>query len=208
MSKITKIEKQKKEGRYNIFLDGEFAFGLYKETIFHYGLRTKDSLEENRINEIRDFDEYNFGKKVAYCFLNYKQRSEKEVRKKLTEKKISPHNSEKIIESLKELKFIDDRNYAKLYLEDKLTHKPEGKRKLTIKLAGKGITKETIDDTMGKIYDEETEFKKAEEVLRKYFVKLKQMKPLEKKQKCFRHLLSKGFDYEIINNVLRESDFF
>ena len=95
--KITAIEKQKKEGRYNIYLDGEFAFGLYKESIFDFGLRVNDELDENKITEIRECDETGFGKKVAYGFLNFKQRTEKEVRKKLKEKKISPKSTDKII---------------------------------------------------------------------------------------------------------------
>jgi regulatory protein len=48
--KITRIEKQIKfKNRYNIFLDGEFAFGLYDDTILKFGLRTNDELSDEII---------------------------------------------------------------------------------------------------------------------------------------------------------------
>ena len=103
--KITKIEVQKKDKhRYNIFLDGSFAFGLYEDSVLKYGLRTKDELDEKKIKEMREFDEFGYGKKAAYSFLAYKPRSKKELVKKLKQKKIS----DKIIEDI--IKILEKQN--------------------------------------------------------------------------------------------------
>lgn len=203
---ITSIEEQKKKGRYNIFLDGEYAFGLYKETIYHFGLRTKDELDEKRVEELKSFDEINFGKKVAYRFLNFKPRSEKEVRTKLRGHKLSDTSIDTIIDSLKEFKFINDEQYAKMFIESKVNLKPEGRRSLKIKLTQKGIEKETSEKTVEENYSEETEFQKAHDLYIKYSKKVKAKTPLEKKQKCYRHLLSKGFSFDLINRVLKIED--
>lgn len=200
---ITSIEEQKKKGRYNIFLDGEYAFGLYKETIYHFGLRTKDELDDKKIEELKSYDEINFGKKVAYRFLNFKPRSEKEVRTKLKGHKLSDESIDKILDSLKEFKFINDEQYAKMYIESRVSLKPEGRRSLKIKLAQKGIGKETSEKTVEENYTEETEFHKALDLVTKYKKKVKAKTPIEKKQKCYRHLLSKGFSYDLINRVLK-----
>jgi regulatory protein len=200
---ITSIEEQKKKGRYNIFLDGVYAFGLYRETIYHFGLRAKDKLDEKRIEELISYDEINFGKKVAYRFLNFKPRSEKEVKSKLKGHKLSDDSIDKIIDSLKEFKFINDEQYAKMYIESKVSLKPEGRRSLKIRLAQKGIGKETSEKTVEENYTEETEFQKARELVIKYQKKVKAKTPLEKKQKCYKHLLSKGFSYDLINRVLK-----
>jgi regulatory protein len=200
---ITSIEEQKKKGRFNIFLDGEYAFGLYRETIYHFGLRTKDELDEKRAEELKSYDEINFGKKVAYRFLNFKPRSEKEVKSKLKSHKLSDESIDKIIDSLKEFKFINDEQYAKMYIESKVSLKPEGRRSLKIRLAQKGIGKETSEKTVEENYTEETEFQKARELAIKYQKKVKAKTPIEKKQKCYKHLLSKGFSYDLINRVLK-----
>ena len=101
--KISKIQKQKKENRYNIFLDEEFAFGIYKDTVLKFGLRTKDELSEEKINEIKNYDEYFAGKRIALRFLSYRQRSEREVRDKLKSKRISKNNIDKIKNEVLEL---------------------------------------------------------------------------------------------------------
>jgi regulatory protein len=203
---ITSIEEQKKKGRFNIFLDGEYAFGLYRETIYHFGLRTKDELDEKRIGELKSYDEINFGKKVAYRFLNFKPRSEKEVRTKLKGHKLSDESIDKILDSLKEFKFVNDEQYAKMYIESKVSLKPEGRRSLKIRLAQKGIGKETSEKTVEENYTEETEFQKALDLVTKYQKKVKAKTAIEKKQKCYKHLLSKGFSYDLINRVLKVED--
>ena len=201
---ITSIEPQKKDGRYNIFIDGEFAFGAYKDTIYNFGLRKNDELTDDKLKEIRDTDELNFGKKVAYTFLSYKPRTEKDVRKKLKEKKISTENIDKIVSFMKQFKYLDDSTFAIQYLEAKLARKPEGKRLIAMKLAGKGVDKEIIGGIIDAKYNEETEINKARELLEKYYKKVKAKSEVDRKRKCYQHLLSKGFDYEIINNAFRE----
>ncbi|MCE1164067.1 MAG: RecX family transcriptional regulator [Bacteroidetes bacterium] len=201
--KITSIEKQKKEGRFNIFLDGEFAFGLYKETIYEFGLRVNDELDAKKAEEIKTRDEIGFAKRVAYRFLNYKQRSEKEVRKKLKEKKISEKAIELVISSLKDLNYLNDEYYAKLYLQSKIQRKPEGKRVLKIKLTEKGIPKDVADNIISEQYPPETEAQKAAELLKKYEKKVRAKSEQEKRQKCYRYLVSKGFDFDTINELLK-----
>jgi regulatory protein len=204
MSRITEIEPQKKRrGRFNIFLNDEFAFGLDKETIYTFGLRKNDELTEEKIKEITDYDEFNFGKKIAFSFLNYKPRTEKELRRKLKEKKISEKNSDRVILTLKDLKYLDDNQYAKMYLEEKLANNPKGKRVIAMKLAEKGINKEVIKNVVDTNYNEETEIKKAKELLSKYVKKVRAKSPIDKKQKCYRYLLSRGFDYEIVKSVCK-----
>jgi regulatory protein len=206
MKKITSIEPQKRKGRFNIFLDGEFAFGADKETIYTFGLRKNDDLTEEKIKEITEYDEFNFGKKIAYNFLNYKPRTEKEIRKKLKEKKISESSIAKIITILKDLKYLDDNQYAKQYLEEKLANNPKGKRVIAMKLAEKGINREVIKSVVDTSYNEETEIKKAKELLAKYLKKVRAKSGLDKRQKCYRYLLSRGFDYEIVKEVCKTED--
>lgn len=203
MQKITGIESQKRKGRYNVFIDGDFAFGADKETIYTFGLRKNDELTENKINEIKEYDEFNFGKKIAYRFLSYKPRTEKEIRKKLKENKISEKSTEKVISTLKELKYIDDSQFAKMYLEEKLANNPKGKRLIAVKLAEKGINKEVISSVIDSQYSEDNEIKKAKELLKKYLKKVRVKSESDKKQKCYRYLLTRGFDYEIVKSVCK-----
>jgi len=201
--KITKLEKQKKDRtRYNIFLDGDFVFGLYDDTILKFGLRSNDELNEIKITEIKEYDEFNYGKKIAYSFLSYRQRSKKELTKKLKDKNISEAVIERIIKLLEDQKYVDDMSYAKIYLETKIRNKPIGKRLLQNKLYEKGIDKDTAEKTLNENYSEEKEIDSAKKLFKKYSKKIKEKDASEKKQKCYRYLISRGFDYEIVNKVV------
>jgi len=200
--KISKIEKQKKENRYSIFLDGEFEFGIYKDTVLKFGLRTKDELSEEKIDEIKDYDEYYAGKRIALRFLSYRQRSEREIRDKLRSKKISNSNIDKIITTLSELNLINDEQFAKLFLDSYLRKKPMGGRLISIKLLEKGIKKDIIGKVLTENYNEAEELEKCNELLKKYIKKVKSKNEMEKKRKCYQYLLSRGFDNELVREII------
>ena len=200
--KISKIQKQKKENRYNIFLDEEYAFGIYKDTVLKFGLRTKDELSEDKINEIKNYDEYFAGKRIALRFLSYRQRSEKEVRDKLKSKRISTVNVDKIITTLSKLNFINDEQFAKLFLESFLIKKPMGRRLISMKLLGKGIKKDVAEKMLTENYKEEDELVKCNELLKKYIKKVKSKTEMEKKRKCYQYLLSRGFENELVREII------
>jgi regulatory protein len=202
---ITKIEKQKKRrGRYSIFLDNEFGFGITDNTLLKFGLRKNDELTEQKIDEIKDYDEFDYAKKYSFDLLSRSPKSEKEIRTKLKQKKINDSNIIKVIDALKELKFLDDVNYAKLFVESKLRNNPAGKVVIKNKLREKGIGKELIEESIENFYDDAVEEKKAESILLKYMKKKTGDDYYTLKRKCFQHLVSKGFDFDLVNELLRK----
>lgn len=192
--KITSIEKQKKKGRYNLFLEGEFAFGIYEDTLVKFSLRKNDDLTEEKITGIKDYDEFNYGKKVGYDFLYYRQRSEKELRTKLKQKNISQKNSDKVIEFFINHRFLNDEEFARSFVTNELLKKPSGKRMLYRKLLQKGINKEVIERILESSYPEESSG--AEALLRKYIKRLKDKPPPVQKQKAYNYLISRGFNFD------------
>ncbi len=203
---ITKIERQKKaKGRYSVFLDGEFAFGIFEDTLVKFGLRKGDSPDEKKIKEIREFDELAFGKKIAYDLLSYKQRSRKDILQRLKKKKISDMTAKNVVSLLEEQGYLNDENYANNYLGEKLKRKPMGKRLAAQKLFEKGIEKEIAQKIIADNFDEENETRLALELLKKYIKKIKNPDAAERKRKCFRYLMSRGFEYETAAKILNET---
>lgn len=201
--KITSITRQQKDrNRLNIFLDGEFCFGLYENSVLKFGLRNGDELEQSEIDKIKEFDELEYGKKTAYTFLAYRQRSKKELSRKLQQKKISEKTIKKVLEILEKQKYIDDEKFAKNFLEDKLKSKPAGRRLLKLKLSEKGISREILQKTIDENYSDEKEFEAASLLLKKYKTGIKKADSNEMKSKCYRYLISRGFDFEIVKKLL------
>ena len=79
--KITSVEPQKNNPRrYNVFLDGQFAFGADEDLVVERRLVIGKEIEENDLEKI--FSEAEVGKLVekVYGLLNIRYRSEKEIR--------------------------------------------------------------------------------------------------------------------------------
>lgn len=203
MPQITKIEKQKKDrSRYNLYIDNEFYCGLYDDTILKYGIAAGDEISNEEIEKIRLFDEYIFGKKVSFDYLSYRIRTVSEIRKKLQSKKISSETIEKVIIHLKELGLINDEEFARQLIAEKIKNKPQGRRMLEKKLFEKGIARQTGEMVLDKLLDEDTEILLAEKVYLKLKPKLQILEPADARRKIYETLSRKGFDYDIINGII------
>ena len=202
--KITKIEQQiKDKTRYNIYIDGEFAFGLYDTSLLEFQITSNIELEEKEVEKIRAFDEFLYGKRLAYNYLAYKPRTEKEVRTKLKFKKISESSCDKVIEDLQRLKFIDDSKYARNYVEMKSRSKGMGRNMLFMKMIQKGLNKEKIDESLKESFSTETEISSGVSLIRKYAKKHKLKTKDELRNKAFRYMVSRGYSYDVIEMIMK-----
>ncbi len=202
---ITKIEKQKKNRkRWNLYVDGEFTCGISEDTFLNFGLRTNDEITDETINEIKKFDEYLYAKKSALDFLSYRIRSVKEITDKLKSKKISAGTIEKTITHLEKLGLINDEEFAKQLVQSKTGKKPAGKAVIRQKLFQKGISKNVAEKVIEELYSSEKEKELILEVYGKYQKKLKGPDKYSRRKKMFEHLMRKGFDVDLINELLNE----
>lgn len=202
---ITKIEKQKKNSkRWNLYVDGEFACGISEDTLLNFGLRTNDDITQVSLDELKRFDEYQYAKKAALDFLSYRVRSKKEIRDKLKEKKISKGTIDKTLAHLEKLGLLNDEDFARLLVQSKTGKNPAGKNVIKQKLFQKGITKEISEKVLDELYTEQNEKKLLQDVFKKYSPKLKGPDDRRKRKKIFDYLARKGFDFELINELLNE----
>ncbi|MBP2015893.1 regulatory protein RecX [Anaerococcus degeneri] len=145
-------------------------------------------------------DEFNKAKNFALNKISYSQKSTYEIRQKLKEQKFSEDVIEKIIEYLDSYGFLDDESYVKSYIRDKDEISNWSRGKIRFMLKRKHIDDNIIEDYIYMISDE----REAEKA--RFFAdkKIKNDFSYENRAKIFRHLASKGFDVDIINQVLNE----
>src|SRR5881227_2174236 len=122
--RITSIVRQKKDkARASIFLEEEFAFGVNEETIEHFRLRKGDYIDSSAHQEIVDFDFGIDAKRIALHYLNYRSRSEKEIRERLAKEDIPEEIVARVLEFLKDHNFVNDETWSRSFVHDKLTRK-------------------------------------------------------------------------------------
>lgn len=199
---ITKIETQKKkENRVNIFINEEFAFGCSSELVYYHNLSKGKEINVDELKELILEDNYITGKTKALKYLETALRSEHQVREYLEKREYEESVINRVIEFLKEYKFIDDTYYAKAYATQNI--KSQGKNNIKYKLMQRGIAEgiivKTLDDIPG---DEEytTALKLAE---KRCAVLCKNESDLWKiKTKLNTFLLSKGYGYDTVKSVI------
>jgi regulatory protein len=138
----------------------------------------------------------------ALEFLSYRTRSEKEVRDKLKTKQVEPQTIEEIIAKLKEKKFIDDENFARMWIENRNRFKPRSLRLIKMELKQKGIEEEILN----KMINDEglmiNDLESAKKLVEKRIGRLKGLPKQEIYQKLGRYLASKGFNWDTIKKAI------
>lgn len=88
--RITAITQQKRDpSRYNIFIDGAYAFALPMQDILYFKLKEGQEAAEDTIAFIRKNLIYIKAQDTALRFLGYKMRTVQEIRQKLLEKEFA-----------------------------------------------------------------------------------------------------------------------
>jgi regulatory protein len=215
MKKITHVERQKKNPqRYNIYLDGEFAFGADEDTVVNFRLLKGKELTEADLEKILFETEIGKLMERMYGLFGRRQRTEKEVRDYLRnvsfkriikdQEALSPVVIDKVIERLFEKRLLDDRLFAQEWVRARQLSKKKGQIAITQELMQKGVSKEVIDEVMDEQTSPENEYSLAQEALTKKERLFKGLEEMAYKQKALQFLIRRGFSYEIAKDVVEE----
>ena len=94
-------------------------------------------------------------------------------------------------------------NYTKAFINDKL--KSQGSQKIKYTLIQKGISKEIIEEELSNL-NKENEKNVALNLAKKKFdiIKKKENDNYKISGKLYRYLISKGYEYDVTNEVVKE----
>ena len=204
MPKITKIEIQKNnKDRVNIYLDGEYALAINAELVYKENLKVKDDVDISKLQEIAEKESFIRCKESAIKIIERSYKTEKEIRDKLKQKGYEEKQINNSIDFLKEYNFINDNTYAKAFIKDKLSSK--GSQKIKYDLMKKGIAKDIIEENLIKV-DKNEEKEVALNVGRKKYesIRRKESDNYKLSGKLYRFLISRGYAYDIVKDVVKE----
>jgi len=202
---ITDIKPQKRKGRYSIFLDDRFGFGINEEILFLHRLKIGDNLDTSKIAKIKKSESTHnlFGKVLR--FLSYRARSEKEITDYLSKKEAGPIEQQKIIRKLKKLNFLNDSEFARSWISNRVSVGGSGKRKIYLELCQKGVSKEIVEKTLN-IISQNQEIESAEILIVKKTKNSSGSLGFKEKQKLKAFLFRRGFDYQTIKTAFQNKN--
>jgi regulatory protein len=197
MKKITAIEVQKRTpNRVNIYLDGEFAFGLAR--IVAAWLRVGQELSEEKIEQLQVEEARERAFQQAMLFLSYRDRSESEIRQNLRKHEIPEPVIEQTLARLKQDGLANDHQFARSWVENRSAFRPRSRRMLAMELRQKGLADEAISSATEGMDDEALAYEAAQ----KRAPRLKDLEWNEFRKKLSDFLGRRGFSYSVIAPVV------
>jgi regulatory protein len=197
---ITGLRFQKRSpDRVNVYLDGEFAFGL--PAVEAAKLRVGQILEDHDVEGLRSLDNAEKAYDRAIRFLAYRPRSEAEVRGKLERTDTDPAVIEAVIERLKAQNYLDDVEFARFWVESRQQFSPRSAMALRQELRRKGLDDPTIAPAVAEL-DAATAAYQAARPRALRLSSLADSDPALFRRKMGDFLLRRGFEYEVVREVV------
>ena len=204
MPTITSIKPQKNQKRLNIYLDGEFGFGLDLENFVKLGLKVEQKLTDLEVKEIVQKAEFQKVYDKILRFASIRPRSEKEFHSWLNKHRVHKSFQEDLFNRLKRLDFLNDKKFAIWWIDQRTQFRPKSKRILSQELKIKGVDREIIDEVLQEAHVDE--FTAAKRILEKKKYMWERLKGFEKRVKISNFLSRKGYSWETIRKVVGEFD--
>ena len=140
-------------------------------------------------------------KMAKYCA--YQERCVKDVTEKLKNFDISPKDKEEILNYLIDNRFVNDERFAKAFVRGKINQSGWGVNKIRFHLMQKGIDKALIEEALT-TFNEEAYRQRLVEVLTSKAKTVKAANDFEKKRKLAAYAMQRGFEANLIWEVLNE----
>lgn len=135
----------------------------------------------------------------AFWLLKLRDRSIGEMEEKFGRKDFSKEEISKTITLLIEKDFLNDQRFAQNFVRFRKSIKPTGKYYLQKKLYEKKIPKEIIENILNENLDQESEIEEAAD---HWIIRNKKVPKEKIYEKLSRHLVSRGFEWEKIRDVV------
>ena len=196
---ITKVEKQEKRDRYNVFADGKFLTALDGSVIVEAGIREGELLTTSEFARLLERDKFAKALNKAYSLLSRRPHASAELGRKLKERKYSPELITEVLEHLSRLGYLNDESFAKQWVQSRGASR--GPRLLQAELRQKGVQDAAVRAALEELADP---LEAVRELAQKRLARLRE-EPWERaRPKVAAFLQRRGYGFDVIGPVLDE----
>jgi len=194
---ITQLGVQKRNPqRVNVYLDGDYAFGLAR--IVAGWLKIGQILSDEQIIQLQTEDQYESAYQRSLKFLSYRPRTQAEIRQNLKQHEIPDEVIDRIIERLAELSMVDDTAFTQTWIENRSAFRPRSRRALSHELRQRGVDPQIIEQSLETVDEQTLAYQAASKQAGKY----KDLDYQLFRQKMYGFLARRGFNYEVSAQIV------
>lgn len=164
------------------------------------GLRLKQVLSQSEIDELQALAVETHDYNAAVRYSAQRMHSQREVEQYLKRKGVEPEASSQIIDRLIESGLINDLEFARMWVRDRVSLKLRSLRRLEQELQAKGVSRDVIDQVVGE-QEEAGQSAALGELIAK-----KRRSGVEDDQKLIQYLLRQGFSFSDIKQALEDEN--
>ncbi len=206
MMRVTELKRLGK-GRYEVYLNGEVAFVLYRGDLALYDLHEGEEIPEETRERILCETLYKRAVNRVLFLLQSKDYTRRELEDKLYQGKYPAEVVERALSEVASYGYINDENYAQRYVECYLERKSLGKIKQ--ELLRRGIARQTVDAAIeaGRELQEASEENLEQEQIRRLLEKRHfDAKNADRKEidRNYAFLMRRGYSSSDIRAVMRD----
>src|SRR5688500_15057645 len=159
---ITALQADPRDpNRVHVHIDGRHALAVSLDVAAAERLTVGQPCPPDRLARLHSAQATQELFASALNFLSYRPRSAREVEMRLRRKGPAPEQIEAVMQRLKRLGFVDDLEFARFWVTNRMTFSPRGPRLLKSELRQKGVAPDVVEQVLQE--REETAVAEAQE---------------------------------------------
>lgn len=203
--KIIKYRKGSK-GLYRVELEDGRVLSLYEEVILKFELLLKKEVLEEDFEKIEKFNQECDVYYVALNSIKSRFKSEYDAREFLIKKEYPIEMIDMAIEKLLKQGYLNDRSFAKSYINNQIITTTKGPNKIKKELLGHRVEETIIDEELV-VFDDESQIEKIEKLAYRLYKNNHTRGGSVLKRKISNDLIMAGYDQYLISRVIDKLDF-
>lgn len=174
----------------SIGLSDGSSFFMHRDAVLEFSISVGTVLTHEQLDLFLCRSAVYAARDKAVEYLARREHSSNEIILKLRKKGYDDETADDAVRLLVERGYVDDRRFARMWIDSRLKKHPEGRSSLAAGLARKGVPREVANDVLNEKLTAELQDDALARSLEKY-VRTRSADP----QKVLNHLLRRGFRY-------------
>lgn len=200
--KITDSQYDNRKNRFIVQTEDGSRFFLTYETVSEYQLYTGEEMDPSLLTSFVRETQKMVARDLLFSALTKRMLSSFECKKRLVAKEIDDDIIEETIAWFTEQKWIDDSVYLENAVKDQIHVKGYGLWRVISNLKQKGFDKGAIQNQYEELTTIESDASRARAYVDKKWPMIRGTSLLHRKKKLSDQLLTRGFSYDVISDVL------
>ena len=198
------VASHRREGRFEIAVDGRAAATVSLELVERLGLRVGLVVDEGRGLALADGAAALATYDRAVGMLAAQGRSAKELRRRLVMKGVRAEYADAAVARLTEAGFLDDVEFARQVARSRVVGRGDSRRRVAQVLAQKGVAREVVDEAVAQVFADEAVDEDAlvEAAARKRVRTLGAVDTATRRRRLYGFLARRGHDGAAIRRVM------